>query len=276
MKDLAAFTFSGDGRGGFGFAGAVICPAEKETELAQLAAGFAEYHASSDADPYDIDHRFAEFATRVCPDWICALGMSFRVPGAMGPAGGIIGSPRQVISSAAGTAEDLGNGLSVAALPGGPGVVIQGTPAQAARVSAAFSSAENGSTFAAKLTPRLRAERIELAIAVCDGSGPGMQGCALALNGAETLVSYLSDPCNVRHDAQQMAVCSAAISCRCRWACSPMLFCRGSREALGYHTLAVNTCLPAHPVPCLLLLCAHGRLQWPAHSGSSMPAPAIM
>jgi hypothetical protein len=119
-------------------------------------------------DPYAIDYSLAQ-TVQGLPVNIRALGISISIPEAAGPSGGIIGNPHLAPRSAEGISENIGSGLSLAALPGGPGLIITGTARQAAKALSGIKPGSGGKQIIKEIHNRITGLDIPLAIAVTDG-----------------------------------------------------------------------------------------------------------
>lgn len=181
MDSLVTYVFSGCNETGVAWAGCVLCHAGRIADVQALARRFEDYRPAPGDDVFDVDRRLAAFTAGIFRGVAQAVGVSLRLPSGPGPCGGIIGDPGTTLSSASGTVEPLGNGLHLAAHPGGPGLVVAAGREIAAGVLAGLPPGASGPAAMDRLAAALGNEGIELALAVADGTGPGQQGFALAL-----------------------------------------------------------------------------------------------
>jgi len=137
----------------------------------------------SPGDPRGVDLDLARFARHSCPGSVWALGLSIHVPGVATCCGGVVGDPRQPSVCVDGRGRDLGRGLSGAAYPGGPGIVILGTPVQAEEALRSCRAGDGGVAALRGLADACRRMNVPLAIGVSDGTGGVLGGCAMALEG---------------------------------------------------------------------------------------------
>jgi hypothetical protein len=133
-------------------------------------------------DPFDIDFILASRLRVITPPTIYALALTIHLPQATQPCGGLVGNPHQTIESADpyGLATLGARGLSVAAFPGGPGVIVQGSEQLAQ--DALHQVAPQSCTLEALRTivDYASCGGAPLVVAVSDGSGRGMQGGILS------------------------------------------------------------------------------------------------
>lgn len=133
-------------------------------------------------DPFDIDFILATHLRTITPPSVYAVAITIHIPNAIHPCGGLVGNPHQTIESAepSGMAARVAPGLSVAAYPGGPGVLVQGSPQLA---HDALQQASPQSCTVAELgciVDYASTHGAPLVVVTSDGSGRGMQGHILA------------------------------------------------------------------------------------------------
>ena len=184
MNLLRTFIFSRRTCEGLVLHGAGIVVAGMDDRAVHaLIRAFTRIRFGTTTDPFEVDWRLAAHAARLAPESVVAIGLSVGVPGVTQAAGGVIGAPRAGLASADGDSAGIGHGLSVAALPGGPGIVVLGSPDDAARI---LGHARDNVPRRAALPELVRAVRdagIPLAIAVVDGSGMGGPGGVATVDG---------------------------------------------------------------------------------------------
>ncbi len=137
----------------------------------------------SPGDPWGVDLDLARFARRSCPQSVWAVGLSIHVPGVATRCGGVVGDPHQPSVHADGRGRDLGRGLSGAAYPGGPGVVVLGTRVQAEEALQSCRAGDGGVAALQSLADACLGMDVPVAIGVSDGTGGMPSGCAMALEG---------------------------------------------------------------------------------------------
>lgn len=198
--ELTALVSQGVTADGLGFAVAGVCRRASGLTAAGLAAVFEALTIRLPVDAFDLDLRLAQYARHQCPPTVVALGLSVLVPGVPGPCGAIIGDPGVPPGSACERAEAIGHGLSMAARPGGPGIVVLGPPSLAERVLSGVTPTFR--TLRGEQSPKRRCDPLccplccqlceiarrfgaPLALAVTDGTGaPAPGGVAVLADGS--------------------------------------------------------------------------------------------
>lgn len=184
MKYLTTFVFQEFTGDGYPVAAGGICPflfaAEGKEALRQAVRS---YQVAHNTDTFALDYSLAAWLKQHCPADLYAVGVSIRVPGIPGPTGGVIGYPRQTISSADGISEPIGHGLSVAAYPGGPGIVINGSPDLAEQIIRTVQPGTGGEETLRQLADHALKLGISTALLVADGTGTELPGCVMILEG---------------------------------------------------------------------------------------------
>lgn len=132
-------------------------------------------------DPFYIDYIMGTYIQKICADTIYGVGLSIKIPGLISSTGGIIGSPHTSSSSAEGLSENIGRGLSVAAYPGGPGLIIEGNTNEAETILKVVEQGSSGIYVLEKMKDKALALGIRKAVMICDGSGKNNIGCALTI-----------------------------------------------------------------------------------------------
>lgn len=188
MNSMRTFIFRRQTCEGLSLCGAGICASEDCAKADAVIAALTHLRVGNTVDPFDLDCRLAEYVADICPESILAIGLSLDVPGASGPSGGIIGNPRVTIESADGRATDIGHGLSLVALPGGPGIVVLGTPGDAERVLCPVCGAGTDYTVIPDLIRHIQGAGIALAMAVADGSATRCTGGVATLDNGKIQV----------------------------------------------------------------------------------------
>lgn len=184
MRSFATFLMKDYTKDGYPIAMAGICPFglthSMKIELQNL---MQNYSFPKTKDIFEIDYFMANYFSQKAPSYILAWGITLHIPGNPGPTGGIIGNPHIDINSADGSSEDIGNGLSVAAYPGGPGIVIAGNSAMAKKILNQVKPAQGGKTPLMLMAKNALDIYIPTAIMITDGTGPNIIGCAMAIEG---------------------------------------------------------------------------------------------
>ncbi|WP_422443622.1 hypothetical protein [Thermoanaerobacterium sp. DL9XJH110] len=182
--NLASFIFKSETLDGYPVIVAGICPFYFITEAKEeLNNAIKNFRLDRVNDGLELDYSLAQYICPKAPEHILALGVTISVPGIKGPAGGIIGNPRKIISSADGFSEYIGNNLSLAAYPGGPGVVIEGNPEEAARILDLAQAGTGDIKTLLQMAMKIIDLSIPNGIIVSDGSDVNGKGCAAAING---------------------------------------------------------------------------------------------
>lgn len=159
---------------------AAILPAAHPHALNALVKAFACFALPPASDPRSVDVELAKFAAAGCPPHVPALCLCVHVPGITRPCGGIVGDPRRRCMPADGCGMGLGKGLSGAAYPGGPGLVVRGTPAAAEAVLRRVEAGAGGAPAMHALAEGCRRLGVRVAVAASDGTGGRFPGAALA------------------------------------------------------------------------------------------------
>lgn len=175
------------------YAGAIICPVEAKHKVGEtVKAHMKDFKAGEDIDCFELDYRLASHLKKLDPADIYALGVTIRVNNIPGPAGGVIGSLSRRIASARGISQDLGNGLSVAAYPGGPGLVVRASPEMARNLLKSVNPGDEGLVPLLVLKNKILENSISLGIMLTDGTGVEKPGAALCIN--DRSVNYYQLP----------------------------------------------------------------------------------
>lgn len=183
MNEISSFMFSEHTMNGYPVIGAGICPsAYKNTIASEIKEKITKLDMKVIDDPFYIDYTLAAYVKKVSPDYLYAVGLSIYIPGVEGPTGGIIGNPFQCISSASGISEYADNGLSVAAYPGGPGIIINGTPELAESIIRNVNPGEGGVKILSELAEITMKSSVNIAIMVTDGTGSVNPGTVAAID----------------------------------------------------------------------------------------------
>lgn len=185
MHKNIIFTFSGKTLDGYPMIGAGICDILYKDGAIK---SFSKIHEISldiqDLNnPYEIDDLLNTKIASLAPDYVYGLALSIHVEDAMGPTGGIIGNPGDIGGTAAGTSSSIGNGLSVVALPGGPGMLIEGDSATLKSIFTNIALGQNRLVSMKRIMDELKRHKIELALIVTDGTGKGETGMILVYYG---------------------------------------------------------------------------------------------
>lgn len=131
-------------------------------------------------DPFEIDYLLKERIAKTSPPYVFGLALSIEIPNAMGPTGGIIGNPFFQGETANGLSQDIGNGFSIVALPGGPGLLIQGDKGIAKNIFTNIVIGENKLISTKQIIEEFIKNGIDLAIIVTDGTGTKEPGTILS------------------------------------------------------------------------------------------------
>ena len=98
------------------------------------------------------------------------------------------------MASADGTVSSIGNGLRLAAQPGGPGIVVRAATETAVALRDMLPPGAGGTAAVDRLLGAFREQGLEMALAVADGTGPGQEGFALAFEHGKATVRYPHRP----------------------------------------------------------------------------------
>lgn len=190
MHNFRTFIFKEYTKDGYPVLGAGIYPYYTNNDIIYLLSSINKFKIDLLDDPFYIDYALASYINKICPNNIYALGLSINLPNISSQTGGIIGNPHNRGSSAEGLSEDIGNGLSVAAYPGGPGVAIYGSAEEAELILKTVKPEEGGKEKLDRMTDKAKELGIDIAIMISDGTGVKSQGCVMTLE--NNVVKYIS------------------------------------------------------------------------------------
>lgn len=190
MKTI--FTFKGTTKQGYQIVGAGICSEENSDDIGEAFENIngIDMKINDTNNPYLIDKVLFESIMSISPENVLAIGASFHVPEVTERTGGILGNPSLEMDSADGLGENIGNGLSVAAYPGGPGIIIEGDCHLAKEIISMVNPEQRGNLVVKILIDAFQEKNVELAIIVIDGSGSVEAGCVAIYKKGE--ITYLN------------------------------------------------------------------------------------
>jgi hypothetical protein len=161
---------------------------ERLRELASLRV--------SGGDIYKVDDTLARAIRNIADETLLIAGCSLdaRVGLTLGEStGGVLGCPRDTISSAPDSCEMLPEGFSMYTVAGGPGLAAladTATTERAAMAVQALGSVASGEA----ILDCIRIAGIDTFLLVSDGSGPEAHGClAVASPGKSTTIIFLRE-----------------------------------------------------------------------------------
>lgn len=125
---------------------------------------------------YEIDYLLDKKIQAIAPNYVIGLALSIHIPNAKGPTGAIIGSPHNKGESADGRVEEIGQGFSLIALAGGPGLLIKGSKEVAKNIFINIVLGENRLISFKLIAKELVTNKIDIAIIVTDGTGSKQNG----------------------------------------------------------------------------------------------------
>ncbi|AEE90351.1 conserved protein of unknown function [Tepidanaerobacter acetatoxydans Re1] len=191
MNGFATFLVKDLTKDGYAMAIAGICPFSFTDSMEDEISGLIRNYSFKPIDDvFMTDYFMAQYFSRFAPEYVLAWGITMHVPQMSGPTGGIIGNPHIEANSANSTGEYIGSGLSVAAHPGGPGIVIAGDPQTAREILSLSEPSDGGKTPLLAMAKRSIDFNIPAAIMITDGTGFNAVGCALTIEGSE--IKYIS------------------------------------------------------------------------------------
>ncbi|WP_068747878.1 hypothetical protein [Thermovenabulum gondwanense] len=194
--NLSSFALKSRIYDGFQIIIAGICPIEEILETKRILNEIGrDFSAKGIKDGFELDYKLAKHFCNETPKNLFALGVSIFVPWIKEASGGIIGSPREKISSAQGIIENIGNNLSLIAFPGGPGIVIEGSIEKAMKILQfiEFNKTNNDLEKIYQIALNVMTESIPNAIIISDGCGINRTGCAAAITGNRIELYSLKD-----------------------------------------------------------------------------------
>jgi len=189
------FTYKGVAKQGYPIIGAGIC---NNNRVAAVSMNFKSINGidmkiNDLKNPYLIDKVLYEGIKGTCSQDVMAIGASIYVPKVLKRTGGIIGNPLLEVDSASGFGENIGNGLSVAAHQGGPGIIIKGDCHLAEKIIMTVKPEKNWNLTKDILINELKKNAVDIAIIVWDGSGWEAAGCVLAYEKGKVTCLTFSD-----------------------------------------------------------------------------------
>ncbi|TDT61900.1 hypothetical protein [Fonticella tunisiensis] len=191
MSELTTFIFKEYTVDGYPVLVAGICPLIfKQFAEAEIKEKIKSFKIDAVDNPYYIDYMLASYISEISPKCLYALGISINIPGISGPTGGIIGNPLAVISSAEGLSEYIDNGLSMAAYPGGPGIVINGKPHVAKEILRTVKPGDGEINTLLNMAEIAVKYDIKIAIIISDGTGTSYPGAAVTIENRK--INYFS------------------------------------------------------------------------------------
>lgn len=176
------FSFSTHTLEGYPIIGAGICDIIHRKEALNIFSDINKISLGIKGlnDPFNIDYLLREKIAKISPPYVFGLALSIEIPGAIGPTGGIIGNPFFQGETANGLSQDIGNGFSVVALPGGPGLLIQGDKGKAKNIFTNIVIGESRLVSTKHIKQEFVNNGIELALIVTDGTGTKKPGTILS------------------------------------------------------------------------------------------------
>lgn len=182
MNEISSFMFSEHTVNNYPVIGAGLClSADKHAVASEIKEKIRKLDMKVAEDPFYVDYILASYIKKISPKHLFAIGLSICIPGVIGPTGGIIGNPFQSISSASGISEYIDNGLSTASYPGGPGIIIKGTPEMAERIIKTVNPGDSGIKTLSKMVETTMKFSVSIGIIVTDGTGSVNPGAAVSI-----------------------------------------------------------------------------------------------
>lgn len=183
MNEISTFMFTEQTINNYSVIGAGICQsAYKDVIASEIKEKISELDMKTADNPFYVDYILASYVKKISPNYLFAVGLSIYIPGVGGPTGGIIGNPFQSISSASGVSEYIDNGLSAAAYPGGPGIIIKGTPELAETIIKIVNPGDSGIKTLSKMVETAMKFSVNIGIMITDGTGSVNPGAAAAID----------------------------------------------------------------------------------------------
>ncbi|MBD3346399.1 MAG: hypothetical protein GF401_15205 [Chitinivibrionales bacterium] len=178
MNPLFGLLISGHTLDSYPFAAGLLGPVSHQRELNEISEIFNDIEIGDSVDQLEIDMKCAQFVREKCSSAVYACALSVHIPGTVHSCGGIIGSPCARPSSASlrPWSENIGHGLSLAAVPGQGGVVVCGNPLFAEACIHFAGAEKGGAEFIDRVLGYAGEKKIIHALAVHDGTGCGMRG----------------------------------------------------------------------------------------------------
>lgn len=175
------FTFSSKTFEGYPVIGAGICDMIYKEHSIQSFSQINKINLGvKDLDnPYEIDDLLNSKIGSLAPEYVHGLALSIHVFNAQGPTGGIIGNPNNLGDTADGLCNSIGHGFSIIALPGGPGMLIEGSRDVLKSIFTNIVLGQNRLVSMKRIMAELKNNKINLALIVTDGTGKGENGMIL-------------------------------------------------------------------------------------------------
>jgi hypothetical protein len=170
-----------------------ICPVKDKNRIEKIIYDLDRVEFPGNCSPLEVDYSLVVHIKKICPEYIYAIGVSISLPGVSGPCGGVLGNPHMEISSVSkySISEKIRNGISVAAFPGGPGIMIHGGPDHAEDALRQTEHEKSGVEKLEKIICRTALSGINIAVALTDGTGKGQRGCCMTLENGRTRISEI-------------------------------------------------------------------------------------
>ncbi len=181
MCEDIIFTLSSKTMEGYPVIGAGVCDVIYKERVNKSFSKINEINLNlKDPDNlYETDYLLNGKIGSLAPDYVHGLVLSIDAFNIQGPTGGIIGNPNNTGITADGLCNSIGNGFSIIALPGGPGMLIEGTPNLLKSIFTNIVLGQNRLVSERRIMLELRNNNINLALIVTDGTGECENGMIL-------------------------------------------------------------------------------------------------
>lgn len=178
------FAFSGKTLDNHSVIGAGICDKIYSRDVKQYFKNIDKINlgANDKSKPFEIDYLLNARVASLAPDYVYGLALSVNVENAKGFTGGIIGKPGSLGQTSDGLCQNIGNGLSVVSLPGGPGMLIRGSTSTIKSIFINIVLGENRLISPKGIIKELQNHGVDIALIVTDGTGSKQKGTIFIYN----------------------------------------------------------------------------------------------
>lgn len=169
-----------------------VCNKNKKKESLDKILELKKIKFNGLKDPFFIDYKLAHRVKTISPHYIKTLGVSINIDGVRQSTGGIIGSPREDISSSDKDIECLEGGLVVVSVPGGPGFIIGSNENTAKKIyEESMLEDKSASHRMFNILSNMMKYHVNLGLIITDGCGPNSRGSAVTIENDKICMKIL-------------------------------------------------------------------------------------
>lgn len=170
-----------------------LCESGAEERCIRALFGLMELRLTGIVEPDALDKALAQKVCELADEKLWAVGVSASVSGLVHSSGGVLGNPHIAPQDASKEIDDIGHGLYLLALPGGPGMVLACKSPEEAK--GAFQKIKEQGAYDRKRVESIGAYikelELEAFMAVTDGSGTNTYGQLMVFACGEEMVIRL-------------------------------------------------------------------------------------